>query len=113
MLLLRSEEDVTAWCRAAGREPGAVVAVGGLPRLAGRWDGGPPRPGVAAAEPGGLAGDPRRRRSRRAVLAAALSAGGPGRPSARRAPTIPPRSRTPTRCWPYPPPARSSWPPPG
>jgi hypothetical protein len=39
MLLLRSEEDVTAWCRAAGREPGAVVAVEVLQRLAERWYG--------------------------------------------------------------------------
>ena len=39
MLLLRSEEDADAWCRARGRPRGAVMAVAQLWRLAAAWYG--------------------------------------------------------------------------
>ena len=39
MRLFRSEEEIDAWCRAQGRERGAVVPVETLRALAGRWYG--------------------------------------------------------------------------
>jgi hypothetical protein len=39
MLLFRSEEDVAEWCRANGREAGAVVPIPVLQELARRWYG--------------------------------------------------------------------------
>lgn len=39
MLLFRSEEEVRAWCRAGGRDLGAVVGLDGLMALARGWYG--------------------------------------------------------------------------
>jgi hypothetical protein len=40
MLLFRSEEEIDAWCAAAGRERGGVVRVSVLSALAAQWYGG-------------------------------------------------------------------------
>ena len=39
MLLFRSEEDARGWARERGREPGAIVGLPALQRLATAWYG--------------------------------------------------------------------------
>jgi hypothetical protein len=51
MLLFRSEEHVTAWCRTRGRPPGAVFSVERMWDLASAWYGDRLSPGFRRRTP--------------------------------------------------------------